>query len=177
MTFGILGCGRIGRMAARCAAPAFGRVIAYDPLVPEAAWPQAIERVATLEGLFRQADVVSLHAPLTAETHYLVGADLLGTMRRGSYIVNASRGALIDPAALLDALNSGQIGGAGLDVFEQEPPNPDDPLLRHPRTLVCPHAAYYSKEADEEGRSRAVQNVIDYFRTGRPNHYVVEGTR
>ena len=177
MTFGLLGCGRIGQQAARSAAPSFGNVIAYDPYMPAEAFPKWIERVETKEVLFEQANVVSLHSPLTAETKHIVNADLLGRMQRGSFIVNASRGALIDPDALLAMLDSGQIGGAGLDVFEVEPPDPDDPLLHHPRTVVSPHAAYYSVEADEEGRSRAIRNVITYANSGRPDHFVVEGTK
>lgn len=177
MTFGLFGCGRIGQQAARSARPSFKRVIAFDPYMPNEVWPDWIERVNCPESLFEQSAVVSLHSPLTPETHHIVNADLLNRMRKGSYIVNASRGALIDPADLLAALDSAQLGGAGLDVFEQEPPDPDDPLLHHPRTLVSPHAAYYSVEADEEGRSRAIQNVIDFNKNGRPNHVVVEGTR
>ena len=177
MTFGILGCGRIGQQAARCAAPSFGSLIAYDPYMPAEAFPEWIGRVDTKEALFEQANVVSLHSPLTSETRHIVDGDLLARMTRGSFIVNASRGALIDPIALLAALESGQIGGAGLDVFETEPPDPDDPLLHHARTLVSPHAAYYSVEADEEGRSRAIKNVITYANTGRPDYFVVEGTK
>lgn len=177
MTFGLMGCGRIGQQAARSAAPSFGKVIAYDPYMPADACPDWIEQVATIEELFERANVVSLHSPLTAETKHIVNADLLGRMQKGSFIVNASRGALIDPAALLAALDSGQLGGAGLDVFEVEPPNPDDPLLHHPRTVVSPHAAYYSVEADEEGRSRAIRNIITYANTGTPDHYVVKGEK
>jgi D-3-phosphoglycerate dehydrogenase len=177
LTFGILGCGRIGQQAARSAQPSFGRVIAYDPFMPSDVWPDWIERVKTLEELFEKSTVVSLHTPLTPQTHHIVNMDILGRMKRGSFIVNASRGALIDPKALLDAMDSGHIAGAGLDVFEQEPPNPDDPLLHHPRTICTPHAAYYSIEADLEGRSRAIKNIIDFNKNGRPNHTVVEGTR
>jgi len=177
MTFGLMGCGRIGQQAARSAAPSFGKVIAYDPYMPGEACPDWIEQVATIEELFERAHVVTLHSPLTVETKHIVNADLLGRMQKGSFIVNASRGALIDPDALLAALDSGQLGGAGLDVFEVEPPNPDDPLLHHPRTVVSPHAAYYSVEADEEGRSRAIKNVITYANTGAPDHYVVKGEK
>ncbi len=177
MTFGLLGCGRIGQQAARSAAPSFGKVIAYDPYMPAETFPDGVERVDSKEALFEQSNVVSLHAPLTAETRHIVDAGLLGRMTRGSFIVNASRGALIDAKALLAALDCGQIGGAGLDVFEVEPPDPEDPLLHHPRTVVSPHAAYYSVEADEEGRSRAIKNIITYANTGRPNHFVVEGSK
>ncbi len=177
MSFGLLGCGRIGTQTAMCVRASFGRIIAYDPHAQRERWPDWIEPVDTLDELFKHSDVVSLHSPLTEETRHIVSSKVLGLMKKGSYIINASRGALIDPQALLQALDSGQIGGAALDVFESEPPHPDDPLLHHPRTLISPHAAYYSIEADIEGRSRAVKNVISFMQTGQPDHYIVKGTR
>ena len=114
MTFGLMGCGRIGQQAARSAAPSFGKVIAYDPYMPPETCPDWIEQVSTIEELFERANVVSLHSPLTAETKHIVNADLLNRMQRGSFIVNASRGALIDPGALLAALDSGSSAARGL---------------------------------------------------------------
>ncbi len=177
LAFGLLGCGRIARQAGASAAPSFGRVLAYDPYVPAEDWPDGIERAPDIEALFRDSDVVSLHVPLVAETRHIVGASLLARMKPGSYLVNAARGGLVEPVALLDALDSGRLAGAALDVFEEEPPRGCDPLLRHPRVMVTPHAAYYSVEADEEGRGRAVRNIIDYVRCGRPNDFVVAGTK
>ncbi len=177
LTFGLLGCGRIARQAGASAAPSFGRVLAHDPYVAAGDWPDGIERAPDIEALFRDSDVVSLHVPLTDETQHIVDASLLARMKRGSYLVNAARGGIIDPGALLDALDSGRLAGAALDVFEEEPPGPGDPLLCHPRVMATPHAAYYSMEADEEGRGRAIHNIIDYVRCGRPNDFVVAGTK
>ena len=177
LTFGVLGCGRIGRMAARVASSCFGKVVGHDPFLPDHAWPQEIERINTLSAFLQACNVISLHMPLTAQSRYILNEETFAQMKRGSYVVNAARGGLIDPAALIAALDSGHIAGAGLDVLEQEPPDPRDPLLHHPMTLISPHAAYYSHEADEEGRSRAVKNVIDFATTGRPTHVVVEGRR
>ena len=177
LTFGVLGCGRIGRMAAQVAVTCFGRVVGYDPFIADDAWPGEIDRIEELASFLQAADVISLHMPLTDQTAHILNHETFALMKAGSFIVNAARGGLIDPDALLTALNSGHIAGAGLDVFEQEPPEADDPLLTHPRTLISPHAAYYSREADEEGRGRAVKNIIDFVTTGRPTHVVVEGRR
>ncbi len=177
LTFGLLGCGRIARQAGASAAPSFGRVLAYDPYVPAENWPDGIERAPNIETLFRDSDVISLHAPIVAETRHIVDTALLARMKPGSYLVNAARGGLVDPGALLNALDSGQLAGAALDVFEPEPPDMNDPLLHHARVMVTPHAAYYSVEGDEEGRGRAVHNIIDFARCGRPNDFVVTGTK
>lgn len=177
LTFGLIGLGRIGRLTAAYAAPLFGSVVACDPFVPDAAWPAEIERAASPAELIARSDVVSLHMPLTAENRGLVDAAFLAAMKPGSYLVNVSRGPLVDTAALIDALDSGHLAGAALDVTPQEPPDPDDPLLRHPGVLLSPHAAFYSLEADEELRRRAITNIVEFARTGRPSHVVVEGTR
>ena len=113
--------------------------------------------------------------PLTAETRNMVGARMLAAMRPGGYLVNVSRGGLVDVDALLAALDSGHLAGAALDVLPQEPPSPDHPLLRHPRVLLSPHAAFYSVESNEELRRESIRNIIDWARTGRPNDFVVEG--
>jgi D-3-phosphoglycerate dehydrogenase / 2-oxoglutarate reductase len=112
---------------------------------------------------------------LTEETHELVGFDLLERMPPGSYLVNTSRGGLVDLDALLDALESGRLAGVALDVLPQEPPPSDHPLLTHPRALITPHVAWYSTEAEVELRRKAAQNIVDWARTGRPTYAVVEG--
>ncbi len=177
MTFGLVGMGRIGRLTADYAAPLFGRLVGYDPHLPDAAWPEGVERIADLGALFEASDVVSLHMPLTAETRGLVGAELLGRMKPGSHLVNVSRGPILDIGALLAALDSGQLAAAALDVLPEEPPAADHPVLAHPKLVLSPHAAFYSLESDEELRRRSVTNIIAFLETGRPENVVVEGRR
>jgi D-3-phosphoglycerate dehydrogenase / 2-oxoglutarate reductase len=173
LTLGVVGLGRIGRMTAERVAPWFSAVVGYDPYLPEVAWPQGFERVGILD-LFARSSAVTLHLPLTEDTRGLVGIELLGSMPPGSYLVNTSRGGLVDLDALLDALDSGQLAGAALDVLPQEPPPDDHPLLTHPRALITPHVAWYSAEAEVELRRKAAQNIVDWAQTGRPTYPVVE---
>jgi len=174
LSLGVVGLGRIGRMTAERAAPWFGALVGYDPYLPDSAWPEGFERV-DLPEVFARSSAVTLHLPLTDETRGLVGLDLLERMSPGSYLVNTSRGGLVDLDALLDALESGRLAGAALDVLPQEPPPSDHPLLTHPRALITPHVAWYSAEAEVELRRKAAQNIVDWAGTGRPTYAVVEG--
>jgi D-3-phosphoglycerate dehydrogenase len=175
MTLGILGLGRIGKRMAHISRSVFARVIACDPYVGDGDFlADAVTRV-DLEGLFRGADVVSLHVPLNDETRGIVGARLLGLMKKGSFLVNTARGSVANLDHVLDALDSGQLDGAGLDVLPKEPPETHHPVLRHPRVLLSPHAAFYSEEGSKELRRKAAQNLVDWARTGRPTYVVVEG--
>jgi D-3-phosphoglycerate dehydrogenase len=174
LTLGVVGLGRIGRMAAERAGPWFGAVVGYDPYLADSNWPTGLERLG-LEELFACSSAITLHLPLTESTRGLVGTDLLGRMPSGSYLVNTARGGLIDPDALLEALDTGKLAGAALDVLPEEPPPQDHPLLTHPRALITPHVAWYSAEAEVELRRKAAQNIVDWVRTGRPTHAVVEG--
>jgi len=173
-TLGILGLGRIGKRMAHIGRNAFRRVIACDPYLIDGDFPAYVERV-DLDGLFAQADAVSLHVPLNAETRGIVNARLLGLMKTGSVLVNTSRGAVVDIDAVVAALDSGRLDGAALDVLPVEPPPADHPLLRHPRALLTPHAAFYSVEGERELRRKAAQNLIDWQLRGRPTYAVVEG--
>lgn len=174
LTVGVLGLGNIGRAFARMARAVFGRVLGYDPYLSPEQWPEGVERVG-LEDLFAQSHVISLHVPLTHETHHLVSARLLSLMPSGSYLVNTARGSVVNLDDLLAALDEGRLAGAALDVLPQEPPPPDHPVLRHPRVLLTPHAAFYSLEAEQEVRRKAAQNIVDWARHGRPTYVVVEG--
>lgn len=176
LTAGILGLGRIGKRYAHLARNCFARVIACDPYLIDGDFPSYVERV-DLATLFSQADVVSLHVPLTGETRGLVGASLLCRMKPGSWLVNTARGAVVDVDAVLAALNDGTLDGAALDVMPHEPLATDHPLARHPRTLLSPHAAFYSAEAEIELRRKAALNVVQWARTGRPMYPVVQGTK
>jgi D-3-phosphoglycerate dehydrogenase len=177
MTLGVVGLGKIGRLAAAYAAPIFGHMIGYDPHLPDEAWPEGLARERDLAALCAACDVITFHLPLTAETRGLVDRGLLEAMKPGSYLVNVSRGAIVEVPDLLAALDSGRLAGAALDVFPQEPPAADDPVLRHPKVILSPHAAFYSLDSDEELRRRSVTNVISFLTTGRPENVVVEGTR
>jgi D-3-phosphoglycerate dehydrogenase / 2-oxoglutarate reductase len=174
LPLGVVGLGRIGQMTAERAAPWFGRVVGYDPYLPDPAWPDFIERLG-LEEVFARSSAITLHLPLTEDTRGLVGSEHLGRMPNGSYLVNTARGGLVDLDALFDALQSGQLAGAALDVLPDEPPPKGHPLLTHPRALITPHVAWYSAEAEVELRRKAAQNIVDLASTGRPTYAVVEG--
>ena len=176
LTLGILGLGRIGKRMASLSRNIFGAVVACDPYVIDSDFPAFVGRVSK-EELFRTSDVVSLHVPLTDETRGLVDRRLLSLMKKGSFLVNTARGAVVRVEDVLDALESGRLGGAALDVLPKEPPEADHPILAHPKVLLSPHAAFYSVEGERELRTKAAQNLIDWARTGRPSYVVVEGKR
>jgi D-3-phosphoglycerate dehydrogenase / 2-oxoglutarate reductase len=142
---GIIGLGRIGREVAWRAAALAMRVLAADPVVdPAQAGPAEL---VELDDLLRAADVITLHAPLNEHTRELIGAGQLAQMRPDAYLVNCARAALVDHAALGEALRAGRLGGCALDVLPQEPPAADEPALQWPRTLINPHSAWYSPQS------------------------------
>ena len=175
LTLGIVGCGGIGRQVARFSGSMFARTLGYDPALDPAAWPGPIERVEDIETLFAESNVVTLHVPLTPATEGLVDADLLRRLPRGSYLVNAARGPVVDPAALIAALDEGVLAGAGLDVLPVEPPEAGDPLLAHPNIVLSPHAAAYSEESREETMRRAIRSVADVLQGREPRDVLVTG--
>ncbi|MEP7063793.1 MAG: C-terminal binding protein [Betaproteobacteria bacterium] len=176
MTLGIVGLGRIGKRMAHISRNVFRRVIAADPYLIDGDFPAFVER-ATLADLFAQADVVSLHTPLNAETRGMIGAPLFEAMQPGSFLVNTSRGAVVDVDAALAAVDRGSLAGLALDVLPEEPVARDSKLLRHPRVILTPHAAFYSVAAEKELRRKAAQNLATWLRTGRPDYVVTPGTR
>ena len=159
-TLFIVGCGRIGRKLSP-RARAFGmKVVFYDPYVDEKSVPGA-EFVSTLEEGLKRADVVSLHVPLTPDTRSILGAKELDILPRDAIVVNASRGGLIDEGALLERIQSGQIHGAGLDTFAQEPLPPDSPLTSEGRIVLSPHSASLTKETLQTMGDITVRNALD----------------
>jgi phosphoglycerate dehydrogenase-like enzyme len=176
LTLGILGLGRIGKRMSYISRNVFGAVIACDPYIIDGDYPAYVGRVSK-EELFRKADIVSLHVPLTDETRGLVDKRMLSLMKKGSYLVNTSRGAVVVVEDLLAAVDTGRLEGAALDVLPTEPPPPESPLLSHPRMLVSPHAAFYSIEGERELRTKAALNIVDWAKSGRPKYVVVEGRR
>lgn len=152
---GLVGAGRIGReVAARCRAFEM-TVLACDPYLSES---DEVELCA-LERVLAESDVVSLHVPLNDETRHLIDADRLAQMRRGSYLVNVSRGGVIDEEALVDALESGHLAGAALDVFENEPLPATSPLLRAPNLVLTPHLGASTGEAQARVASEVAETV------------------
>ena len=152
---GIIGLGRIGSAVARRALALRFQVLGADPNRP------AVEgvRLVELDELLATSDVVSVTIRLDATTRHLLNAETFACMKRGAYLVNTSRGGVVDQAALVEALRSGQLGGAALDVLEQEPIPADDPLLSLPNVVLTPHAAFYSRESLEEMKRRAAEAV------------------
>jgi D-3-phosphoglycerate dehydrogenase len=174
MTLGIVGLGRIGKRMAHIGRNVFRRVVACDPYIIDGDFPAYVERASLLD-LFAQADVVSLHVPLTAETRGMIGAEVLARMKPGSFLVNTARGAVVDVDAALAAIERGTLAGLALDVLPVEPVPADSRLLGHPRVVLSPHAAFYSVEAERELRRKAAQNIVTWHRTGRPDYVVVAG--
>ncbi len=145
-TIGIVGMGKIGREVARRAAAFEMKPIGYDPLVPPDAIRAGGAEPVTLDALLATSDVVSLHVPSTPETKKMFDAARIASMKPGAVIVNAARGNLIDTGALLEALRSGHLAGAALDVFEAEPP-PPQPLFELPQVVLSPHLGASTREA------------------------------
>lgn len=156
---GLVGFGHIPRMVAP-KAKAFGlKVIVYDPYVNAELLEAAGVESVDLDTLLKRSDYLSVHAPLTPRTHGMISAEAFSKMKRGIYIVNTARGPLIDEAALIAALDSGQVGAAALDVVEVEPMPKDSPLLGRDNVIITPHTAFYSVEALAELQSKAASDV------------------
>jgi D-3-phosphoglycerate dehydrogenase len=169
---GVVGLGRIGREVARKARGLGLRVLGHDPyLKPETVTALGIEPVS-LEDLLRASDYVSLHCPLTAETRHLIGPAQLALMKPSAYLVNMARGPIVDQGALYQALASGAIKGAALDVLEQEPPAPDEPLLKLDNVIFTPHAASWTLEAVVQLRRETTQNVVTVLEGKLPRSIV-----
>lgn len=183
--FGIVGIGRIG-MATALRAKAFGfEVMFYDPYVPQGADKAlGIQRVETLEDLLGQAHIISLHCPLSEETHHLINRETLRHVQPGSYLVNTARGGVVDAQALLEAITAGQLAGVGLDVLEGEPPTANNPLIRawrdsnhpaHDRLIVNPHSAFYSEEGLLDMRVKGSRNCRRVLIGEKPFNLIVGG--
>ena len=166
-TLGIVGLGRVGREVARRAAGLDMKVIGFDPfLAPDRAAQLGIEAAADLDSLLPRCDFLTVHTPLTAETTDLIGARQLARMRKGSRVINCARGGIINEAALAEALKSGHIAGAALDVFVDEPPSADHPLLKLPNVELTPHLGASTTEAQESVALEAAQLLIDFLTRG-----------
>lgn len=154
-TLGLIGCGRIGREVAKMAAGLGMKVVVYDVVQD----PASGLRYAALDEVVAGADVLSLHCPPPADGRPLVDTVMIGKMKRGAYLVNTARYGLLDQTAVLAALDSGQLSGLALDVFDVEPPG-DNPLVKHPRVIATPHIGGFTAESVERAMAAAVDNLL-----------------
>lgn len=169
---GIVGLGNIGRAVARKASALGLRLLGYDPYVaPEVAAALGVA-LTSLDDLLARSDYVTLHCPLNDETRGLIGADQLALMKPSAYLINMARGPIVVQSALYEALRAGVIRGAALDVLEQEPPNPHDPLLQLDNAIVTPHTSSWSAEAVLQLRRDTAQNVVDALQGRWPRSVV-----
>ena len=171
-TCGIIAFGNIARQFAIRAQALGMRVLAYDPYLDDAVFAEhGVERAATLEELLRRADHVSAHPPLTEETRHMMGAPQFAIMQPHAIFVNTSRGPVQDEAALIAALQRGEIAGAGLDVFEDEPLAADSPLLAMDNVVLTPHSAYYSDYSDAHIKERVGNTVVAVMQGRWPDEF------
>jgi len=171
-TLGSVGIGNIGAEMFRMCAPLDMKFIAHDPYAdPDLAKSQGIELVS-LDQVFRDSDFLSLNTPLTDETHHMVNAARLATMKSTSYLINTSRGPVIDQPALVNALTSGVIAGAALDVFDPEPPSADDPILTLENVIVTPHALCWTDQCFAGIGASDVEQVLQLKSGNAPAHLV-----
>ncbi|MFH1184854.1 MAG: phosphoglycerate dehydrogenase [Chloroflexota bacterium] len=172
-TIGLLGLGAIGRQLVRRLAGFDCRIVAHDPLVAAGVARDLNIELTTLDGVLGQADFVSLHVPLLPETRGMVNEVFLSKMKPGAFLVNTARGEVIDEGALLKALESGRLRGAGLDAFAVEPPDADNPLLRLPQVVATPHLGAMTDGATSKMGWLAMQDCLSVLKNQEPAHRVV----
>jgi D-3-phosphoglycerate dehydrogenase len=165
-TLGVIGLGSIGREVVKRAVPFEMRIIASDPYVSSATAADLHVELVDMKVLFQQSDYISLHMALTPETQKMISTDALNLMKDGVRIVNCARGELIDTAALQAAMASGKVGGAGLDVFDQEPPAAEEPILKQETLIATPHIGGSTEEAQEIVGVRIVEQIVEYLQNG-----------
>lgn len=169
-TLGLVGFGAIARRFAQKAAPLGLRILVYDPYLPfECVAAAGVTQVATLEHLAQESDFLSLHVPFTPANKNMVSDSLLEKMKSSAYLLNTSRGGLVDLDALTRALKYGNIAGAALDVLSTEPPPSTLPILQMENVIITPHCGYYSEDANEELRAKATRQIVEAFTVGKPS--------
>lgn len=169
-TLGLVGLGRIASHVAQIMQAVGMHVATFDPMLPpERAVQLGIRRVEHLEDLLAESDIVSLHAPSTPETRHLINAQRLAVMKPGSILINTARGALVDEYALAEALRSGHLSAAGLDVFEREPINADNPLLKLENVVLTDHIASHTWTGHHRLYEMAIHHLLQALRGERPD--------
>ncbi len=172
-TIGIVGFGYVGRAVAQRAKAFKMRLLVHDPLVPPETVSSFEAENVPLEELLQQSDFVTLHVPLTEKTKGLINRERLALMKRGSFLVNTSRGEVCDLDALYEALQSGQLAGVALDVFPKEPPDISHPIFRHPNFIGTPHVASQTPETLNRMALVVVEQVLKVLRGEEPDFAVV----
>jgi len=172
-TVGIVGFGRIGRRLAELLKGFDVRLLAYDPFMNEAEANRLNARPVNLDTLFAESDVISLHVPSTPETRHMINRESISRMKDGAYLINTSRGALIDEAALKEALESGKLAGAALDVYEREPVTADLALNSLDNILLAPHVAALSVETNYNAGITCAESVIRVYKGELPLYPVL----
>lgn len=162
-TVGIVGFGRIAQSLCRMLSGFGTRILVSDPYATAAAAAALGVMLVPQERLFAEADIISLNAPLTPQTHHMINAEALAAMHDGVLLVNTSRGGLVDEAALVAAIRTGKVAGAALDVFEEEPFAPDHPFRGMREVILTPHVAWRSHEAVRDLAREVTGNIIEYF--------------
>ena len=171
-SIGLVGLGRIGQEVTRLAISFGMNILAYDPFVSDLQKGIEVNLLENLQELFKQADIISIHVPLTDKTRNLISVDLLNFLKPTSILINTSRGAIIDESALVEALSKGKLAGAGLDVFSSEPLSKDNPLCRLPNVILTPHSAALTRECRMRMAQDAVSGLLDVLE-GRKPRWVV----
>jgi D-3-phosphoglycerate dehydrogenase len=170
-TLGLVGYGRIAHaFESKMRGLGVARVLVYDPLLQAGAF--AGVELVDLDSLCKQSDFISLHAPLTGDTAHMINSARLSLMKPATILVNTARGGLIDERALVEALGSKRIFGAGIDVFEREPPGPDHPLSALDNVVLSDHTAWYSEESVAELQTKAAEEVARALVGAPPRHWV-----
>ena len=167
-TVGIVGFGRIGRRLAELLSGFGVKILAYDPYLNEQAARERNVTPVALDELLAQSDIVSLHLPSTPQTYHLINTESIARMKDGAYLVNTSRGSLVDESALYDALVSGKLAGAGLDVFEREPITAENPLFALTNTALAPHVSALTYETNYNGGIICAQSIVNVAQGGKP---------
>ncbi len=178
LTLGSIGIGNIGAEMFRVAKPFDMKFMAHDPYADEGLAAELGIELVDMEPLFRSADVLAVNCPLSDATHHLVNAERLALMKPSAYLINTARGPIVDQAALTEVLQAGRIAGAGLDVLEHEPPDPDDPILKLDNAIITPHALCWTDQIFEGNGAADVRAVLDVMAgkvpTGIVNREITE---
>lgn len=171
-TVGLIGFGRIPRTVAKKLSGFDMQILAYDPFVSEESAKELGVKLVSFEELVCQSDYISVHCPLTAQTHHIVNEDVLRAMKKTAFLINTSRGATVDTEALYRACRDGEIAGAAIDVTEQEPLPAGSPLRTLNNLIITPHIAWYTEEAIATLKEKLAQEIIRVYEGGQPVNIV-----